>query len=139
MLRPTIVAMFVLALPAANAQDASAASPHALCETHADAMLSALGEAKYDAAAAAFDDALRARYTPAKLKQDYEWLPSNYGKVLGRGRPHSAEIDGRTVVMTPLIYENGTSTVEVRCDAAGAISELKLLPTQAMGQPMVHP
>jgi len=138
MLRLAIAAIVLCALPA-RAQDASGASPHALCETHADAMLTALGEAKYDAAAAHFDDSLRTRYTPAKLKQDYEWLPSNYGKVLGRGRQHSAEIDGRTVVMTPLIYENGTSTIEVRCDAAGAISELKLLPTQAMGQPMVHP
>jgi hypothetical protein len=135
MLRPAIAVILALVFPAANAQDAHEASPHALCEMHADAMLTALGAGKYDAAAADFDDALRARYTPAKLKQDYEWLPSNYGKVLGRGRQHSAEINGRTVVMTPLIYENGTSTIEVRCDAAGAIDDLKLLPTQAMGQP----
>jgi hypothetical protein len=122
-------------VPAANAEDATEASPHALCETRADALLTALGEAQYDAATANFDDALRTRYTPAKLKQDYEWLPSNYGKVLGRGRMHSAEISGRTVVMTPLIFEHGTFSVEVRCDGAGAIADLKLSPTQAMGQP----
>jgi hypothetical protein len=135
MLRLAIAAMLALTFSVATAQDADQPSPHALCETHADALISALGEAKYDVATADFDNALRARYTPAKLKQDYEWLPSNYGKVLGRGRPHSAEINGRTVVMTPLIFENGTTTVDVRCDGAGAVTDLRLLPTQAMGQP----
>lgn len=135
MLRLAIAAILALAFPFANAQDDNQASPHKLCETHADALLSALGEAKYDAATGDFDDALRARYTPEKLKQDYEWLPSNYGNALGRGRPHSAEINGHTVVMTPLIFEHGTITVDVRCDGAGAVTDLRLLPTQAMGQP----
>jgi len=135
MLRLAFAALFALAVPVADAQDASAPSPHALCEAHADALLSALGEGKYDAATTDFDAALRARYTPAKLKEDYEWLPSNYGKVLGRGRPHGAEINGHTVVMTPLIFENGTATVDVRCDGAGTVTDLRLLPTQAMGQP----
>src|SRR5689334_6520211 len=132
-MRLAIVAALAFAVPAAHAEDA--ASPRALCAAHADALLGALGEANYDAATTDFDDALRARYTPAKLRQDYEWLPSNYGKVLGRGRPHIAEINGHTVVMTPLIFENGTFSVEVRCDGAGAITDLKLAPTQAMGQP----
>jgi hypothetical protein len=133
-MRLAILALAFIA-SAANAQDANEASPRALCESRANALLTALGEGKYDAASTDFDDALRARYTPAKLKQDYEWLPSNYGKVLGRGRPHSAEINGRPVVMTPLIFENGTATIDVRCDGAGAITDLRLLPTQAMGQP----
>ena len=133
--RLAIAAILALAVPLARAQDDHELSPHALCEAHADALLTALGEAKYDAATTDFDAALRARYPSAKLKQDYEWLPSNYGKVLGRGRAHSAEISGRTVVMTPLIFENGTFSVEVRCDGAGAIDDLKLSPTQAMGQP----
>jgi hypothetical protein len=133
-MRLAILALAFIAC-AANAEDANEASPHALCESRADALLTALGEGRYDAAPADFDDALRARYTPAKLKQDYEWLPSNYGKVLGRGRPHSAEINSHPVVMTPLIFENGTATVDVRCDGAGTITDLRLLPTQAMGQP----
>jgi hypothetical protein len=135
MLRPVTATLLSLAFAGAHAQDADAPSPHALCEAHADALLSALGEGKYDAATTDFDAALRARYTPAKLRQDYEWLPSNYGKVRGRGRPHSAEIGGHTVVMTPLIFENGTATVDVRCDGAGTVTDLRLLPTQAMGQP----
>lgn len=135
MLRLAISAAVALAFAPVHAQDANEASPHALCEAHAEAMLTALGEAKYDAAMADFDAALRARYPASKLKQDYEWLPSNYGKVRGRGRAHSAEINGRTVVMTPLIFENGTATVDVHCDGAGAITDLRLLPTQAMGQP----
>src|SRR6185312_12508518 len=130
MLRPAIAAILALAVPAANAQDTDAPTPHVLCEAHADALLTALGEGKYDAATADFDAALRAQYTPAKLKQDYEWLPSNYGAVRGRGRPHSAEVGGHTVVMTPLIFENGTITVEVRCDGAGAVTHLRQLPTQ---------
>lgn len=133
--RLAIAAILALAFPLANAQDDSPPSPHKLCEMHADALLTALGEAKYDAATADFDDALRARYTPQKLKQDYEWLPSNYGNARGRGRPHSAEINGHTLVMTPLIFENGTISVDVRCDGAGAVTDLRLLPTQAMGQP----
>ena len=133
-MRLAILALAFIAC-AAHAQDANEASPQALCESRADALLTALGEGKYDAAPADFDEALRARYTPAKLKHDYEWLPSNYGKVLGRGRPHSADINGHRVVMTPLIFENGTATIDVRCDAAGAITDLRLLPTQAMGQP----
>lgn len=135
MLRLATATMLALAFTAARAEDANEASPHVLCERRADALLSALGEAKYDAAMADFDAALRARYPSAKLKQDYEWLPSNYGKALGRGHAHSADINGHTVVMTPLIFENGTMTVEVRCDGAGAITDLRLLPTQAMGQP----
>jgi hypothetical protein len=135
-MRPAILAALLFLVASASAEDANEASPHALCEAHADAMLSALGEAKYDAAMTDFDAALRARYTAGKLKQDYEWLPSNYGKVLGRGRPHVGEINGRTVVMTPLIFANGTATVDVRCDGAGTITDLRLLPTQAVGQPL---
>jgi hypothetical protein len=37
--------------------------------------------------------------------------------------------------MVPLIFERGTVTAEIRCDAAGAISDLRLLPTQAMDAP----
>ena len=135
-MRLAFFAALAFLVPQARAEEPHDASPHALCEAHADAMLSALGEAKYDAAMADFDEALRARYPAAKLKQDYEWLPSNYGKVRGRGRAHSAEVNGRTVVMTPLIFENGTVTVDVHCDGAGAITDLRLLPTQAMGQPL---
>ncbi|HEX5123247.1 MAG TPA: hypothetical protein VFV97_08355 [Rhodanobacteraceae bacterium] len=133
--RVAIATILALAALPATAQDANETSPHALCDAHADALLSALGEGRYDAATTDFDAALRARYTPAKLKQDYEWLPSNYGSALGRGRAHSAEVNGRTTVMTPLIFANGTITVEVHCDGAGAVTDLKLLPTQSMGQP----
>jgi hypothetical protein len=37
--------------------------------------------------------------------------------------------------MAPLIFERGTVTAEVRCDGAGAVSDLRLLPTQAMDVP----
>jgi len=139
MLSLATATILAFAFSAASAEDANEASPHVLCERHADALLSALGEAKYDDAMADFDAALRARYPAAKLKQDYEWLPSNYGTALGRGRAHSADVNGHTEVMTPLIFSNGTITVDVRCDGAGAVTDLKLLPTQTMGQPMVHP
>ena len=134
MLRLAIAAIVLSALPA-RAQDASGASPHALCQTHADAMLTALGEAKYDAAAANFDDSLRTRYTPAKLKQDYEALPAKLGKAMGRGRAHAGEMGGHPAVMTALIFEHGLSTAEIRCDGAGAVSDFKLETTQTMGTP----
>jgi len=82
------------------------------------------------------DDAtLRARYTAAKLKQDYEALPAKLGKAVGRGRPHTAEMGGHPVVMTPLIFERGLLTAEVRCDGAGAVSDFRLETTQVMGTP----
>jgi len=108
---------------------------HALCDTHADALLGALDEARYDAAIADFDTVLRARYSAAKLRQDYEALPASYGKLLGRGRPHTGDIGGHDIVMTPLIFERGTLTVEVRCDAEGAVTDLRLTPTQVMSKP----
>jgi hypothetical protein len=123
------------AAPAADGQTPDEPSPHARCERHADALLGALDDARYDAAVADFDEALRARYPSDTLKHDFEALPSTYGKMLGRGRPHSAEINDRTVVMTPLIFEHGLLTVEVHCGAEGRISDLKLLPTQTMGAP----
>jgi hypothetical protein len=110
-------------------------NPHALCDAHADALLGALDQAHYDTATADFDAALRARYSAAKLRQDYEGLPASYGKALGRGRPHTADISGHAVVMTPLIFERGTLTAEIRCDADGAVSGLRLTPTQVMSKP----
>ena len=126
--------LFFAALPLAHAED-EAPSPQTLCTTHADALLGALDEARWDAATTDFDAALRARYTAAKLKQDYEALPAKLGKAVGRGRPHTAEMGGHPVVMTPLIFERGLLTAEVRCDGAGAVSDFRLETTQVMGTP----
>jgi len=110
-------------------------SVHALCDAHANALFGALDGADYAAASADFDAALRTRYTAAKLKQDYEALPATYGKMLGRGRPHTGDMAGHTVVMAPLIFERGTVTAEVHCGGDGAVSDLRLLPTQVMSKP----
>lgn len=127
---------FLLSIATPQQVDAEAQpSAHALCDAHADALLGALDEAHYDAATADFDTALHARYSAAKLKQDYEALPASYGKMLGRGRPHTGDIGGHAVVMTPLIFERGTLTAEVRCDEKGAVSDLRLTPTQVMSKP----
>ncbi|HEY6985528.1 MAG TPA: hypothetical protein VH375_05565 [Rhodanobacteraceae bacterium] len=126
--------MLLFAVPLASAED-DAPSAQTLCATHADALLGALDEAHYDAATADFDATLRARSTPAQLKQDYEALPARLGKALGRGRPHTAEVSGHPVVMTPLIFEHGLATAEVRCDSAGAVSDFKLETTEVMGTP----
>jgi hypothetical protein len=126
--------LFFAALPLAHAED-EAPSPQMLCTTHADALLGALGESHWDAATIDFDATLRARYTAAKLEQDYEALPAKLGKLVGRGRPHMGEMGGHPVVMTPLIFEHGLSTAEIHCDGAGAISDLKLETTQVMGTP----
>jgi hypothetical protein len=126
--------LLLAALPLAHAED-EAPSPQTLCATHADALLAALDQARWDAATSDFDTALRARYTAAKLRQDYEALPAKLGKAMGRGRPHTAEMSGHPVVMTPLIFEHGLSTAEVRCDGAGAVSDFRLETTQVMGTP----
>jgi hypothetical protein len=126
--------LFFAAVSLAHAED-EAPSPQTLCATHADALLGALDEARWDAATTDFDATLRARYTAAKLKQDYEALPAKLGKAVGRGRPHTAEMGGHPVVMTPLIFERGLLTAEVRCDGAGAVSDFRLETTQVMGTP----
>ncbi len=126
--------LFFAAVSLAHAED-EAPSPQTLCTTHADALLGALDEARWDAATTDFDATLRARYTAAKLKQDYEALPAKLGKAVGRGRPHTAEMGGHPVVMTPLIFERGLLTAEVRCDGAGAVSDFRLETTQVMGTP----
>ena len=110
-------------------------SVHALCDSHAEAVLNALDSGRYDTATADFDAPLRERYPAAKLKQDYEALPATYGKMLGRGRPHTGDIGGHAVVMAPLIFERGTLTAEVHCGADGAVSDLRLEPTQVMTKP----
>ncbi|HVT32703.1 MAG TPA: hypothetical protein VHE32_08645 [Rhodanobacteraceae bacterium] len=110
-------------------------SARVLCDEHADALFAALDEGRYEAAMADFEDGLRARYPAAKLRQDYESLPAKYGKLLGRGRPHDGDINGHGIVMAPLIFERGTVTAEVRCNGEGAISDVRLLPTQAMSAP----
>jgi hypothetical protein len=121
-----------IAFLAAAAAHAEAQNAHALCQARADAALTALGEARYEAATTGFDAALSARYSAAKLGQDYAALSSKYGPLLGRGRPHTGDMAGHPVVMTPLIYERGTATVEVQCDGDGTVSDLRLLATQAM-------
>jgi hypothetical protein len=121
-------------LPLAHAED-DAPSAQTLCTTHADALLGALDAARWDAATVDFDPALRARFTAAKLRQDYEALPAKLGKAIGRGRPHTAEMSGHPVVMTPLIFERGLATAEVRCDGSGRVSDFRLETTQAMGTP----
>jgi len=126
--------LFFAALPLAHAED-EAPSPQTLCTTHADALLGALDEARWDAATTDFDAALRARYTAVKLRQDYEALPAKLGKAIGRGRPHTAEMGGHPVVMTPLIFERGLLTAEVRCDGAGAVIDFRFETTQVMGTP----
>jgi len=126
--------LLLSALPLANAED-DAPSAQTLCARHADALLDALDEAHYDAATTDFDAALRTRYTAAKLKVDSEALPAKLGAAMGRGRQHIAETGGHPVVMTPLIYERGTVTAEVRCDGGGAISDLRLDVTQSTATP----
>ena len=130
--RLSALALLLATTAPAQAADISA---HELCDAHADALLGALDAAHYDVATADFDSALRTRYTATKLRQDYEALPASYGKMLGRGRPHTADISDHTVVMVPLIFERGTLTAEIRCDSEGAVSDLRLTPTQVMGKP----
>ena len=129
----SIAAIFLLASAPLRAE--MPVDAHVLCDAHADALLTALGEAHYEDATADFDAALRARYTVARLRKDYEALPSSYGKVLGRGRPHTGDAGGHTVVLTPLIFERGTITAEVHCSGDGAVSDLRLDVTQVMGKP----
>jgi hypothetical protein len=129
------LAMFFAAFVSTAHAQTSDMSVHALCDAHADALLTALDQSHYDTAAADFNDALRARYSAEKLQHDYESLPSKYGKMLGRGRPHVGDMAGHTVVMTPLIFEHGTLSAEVHCDADGAVSDVRLEPTQVMGTP----
>jgi hypothetical protein len=117
---------------ASYAQTPVAPSVHALCEAHADALFGALDEAHYDTATTDFDAALRARDPASKLRQDYESLPSKYGKRLGRGRSHVGDVSGHAVVMIPLIFERGTLTAEVHCGPDGSITDFRLLPTQVM-------
>ena len=137
----SLTILLLAAMPFAHADqaDVSASSPavsaHALCDSHAATLFGALESASYDAATSDFDTALRERYPAAKLKQDYEALPASYGKMLGRGRPHSGDVGGHTVVMAPLIFERGTVTAEVHCGADGAVSDLRLLATQVMTKP----
>ena len=119
----------------AAAQSPANVSVHALCDAHAGTLFGALDNANYDAATADFDAALRERYPPAKLKQDYEALPATYGKMLGRGRPHTGDVGGHTVVMAPLIFERGTVTAEIHCGADGSVSDLRLQLTQVMTKP----
>ena len=107
-------------------------SVHALCETHANDVFSALDEADYAAAVAHFDARLRGRYAADQLKHDYEALPASYGKLLLRGRPHTGDVGGHTLVLTPLIFERGTLTAEVHCAGDGTVSDFKLAPTQVM-------
>lgn len=115
----------------ANAQEAEA-SPHALCDAHAERILDALGTKDYEAAAREFGPALQTQYPAAKLRQDNESLPASYGRLLGRGRPHSTGVGEQTVVMAPLIFERGTLTVETHCGSDGRVMLFKLLPTQRM-------
>ena len=42
---------------------------------------------------------------------------------------------GGAVVMAPMIFERGTVTAEVHCGADGAITDVKLQPTQSMDSP----
>jgi len=127
--------MFLAASVSTVQAQTSDMSVHALCDAHADALLTALDQSHYDAAVTDFDDALRTRYPAAKLQHDYESLPLKYGKMLGRGRPHTGDMAGHSVVMTPLIFEHGTLSAEVHCDADGAVSDVRLQPTQVMGTP----
>jgi hypothetical protein len=135
--RPWIFLLGFAALTAsAAAQTPPAnASVHALCDAHANTLFEALDQSDYGAASADFDAALRTRFPPEKLKQDYEALPATYGKMLGRGRPHTGDMAGHTVVMAPLIFERGTVTAEVHCDGDGRVTDLRLAPTQVMTHP----
>lgn len=127
------IAIVLLASPPLRAE--TTVDAHALCDAHADALITALGDAHYNEATADFDAALRSRYTILQLSKDYESLPSRYGKMLGRGRPHTGDAGGHTVVLTPLIFERGTITAEVHCSSDGAVSDLRLDVTQVMGNP----
>jgi hypothetical protein len=128
---------FALSLASASlqAQATPDATPHALCDARANALFDALGAEDYEAATADFDAALRARYPAAKIRQDYAALSAAIGRPLGRGRPHSSEVAEQIVVMVPLIFERGTLTAEVHCNADGGISDFRLEATQAMSRP----
>ena len=131
-IRPSLLLLVLAALPLRAETNGSV---HSLCDAHANTLFDALGEARYDTATTDFDATLRARYSAEQLRKDYEALPSRYGKLLGRGRPHLGDVAGHTVVMAPLIFERGTVAAEVHCDGEGAVSDVRLQPTQAMSNP----
>jgi hypothetical protein len=113
------------------------ASPeeHAACESHANALFDALDAGEFDKARDDFDAALVARMPSTQLRDDYAALPTKLGRMMGRGRPHVGDMAGRAVVMAPMIFERGTVTAEVHCDAEGKISDVRLQPTQSMESP----
>jgi hypothetical protein len=49
----------------------------------------------------------------------------------------AGDMAGHTVVMAPLIFERGTVTAEVHCAGDGAVSDLRLSPTQVMSKPEI--
>jgi hypothetical protein len=128
-------AVHAIALAADDDGTSLEASVHARCDAHTQSLFDAIDQADYAGATALFDAPLRERYTAEKLKQDVEAMPATYGKMLGRGRPHTGDMNGHTVVMAPLIFERGTVTAEIHCASDGTVSDFRLAPTQVMSKP----
>lgn len=125
--------MRCLAVLLAVASSTAAAAGANTCRDHAQAAWDAMTRGDYTQVGAYFSADVAAHVTPAILEQTWRQLQSSKGGFdhLGRMEPHTRQ--GRTLMMTPVTFADGTVlAAEVGCNDEGRITQFLLAPSSTL-------
>ena len=111
----------------ASAEQADAARLEA-CGQLANTFLDDLDKGDVSAATAYFDQRMKAAVDEAKLREVWQSLGNQFGKLTSRGHPRTVMYQGMPVVGTPLNFEKGDFVSQVTCDREGKIAGFYIRP-----------
>lgn len=111
----------------ASAGQADAARLEA-CGQLANTFLNDLEKGDISAATAYFDKRMKAAVDDAKLRQVWQSLGTQFGKLESRGQHQTVMYQGMPVVGTPLNFEKGRFVSQVTCDREGKIAGFYIRP-----------
>ena len=111
----------------ASAGQADAARLEA-CGQLTNTFLDDLEKGDISAATAYFDERMKAAVDDAKLREVWQSLVNQAGKLESRGQPQTVIYQGMPVVGTPLNFEKGDFVSQVTCDREGKIAGFYIRP-----------
>jgi len=105
------------------------------CGQLANTFLDDLEKGDISAASAYFDERMKAAVDDAKLREVWQSLGNQAGKLESRGQPQTVMYQGMPVVGTPLNFEKGDFVTQVTCDREGKIAGFYIRPQPSTAAP----
>lgn len=124
---PVGIAAFALALQA-QAVPAAAPSGNVLCPAHVRASIAAIVKGDFRAAGKDFAPPIASQFPPAKIEQAWQAVQKAAGDYRTHGDTAARELDGRSVLVTPVAFSHADWDFLYACDDRGRITTARLMP-----------